>query len=251
MVEMQPTFHQSGSERAEPAPTRRGRFAWWSVVVAVWFTLIVWCIWRVPIARQSARQQLCECNLRLIWLALRSYADFNGCYPAVRTLDDHGRALQSWRVILMPYLGSYSFAEHYTLPEPWNSPTNRMWTDLKISRFVCPCSRRTGTNFTNYVAVVGPETVWGADQPTNPDEITNVEAIFVVEYPDSDIPWGEPRDLTEEEFLAMLEERWARKDFGPHPRGLLYVTVSSEIRAIGSNTSVEMLRRLLRARTPK
>jgi hypothetical protein len=90
--------------------------------------------------------------------------------------------------------------------------------------------------------------MWPSIRAARPDEVVNRDAILVVEYPESNIPWREPRDVTVEESLAMLEARWAKGDFGPHPDGLLYVTVAGDVRAIGRNTNLESVRELLRAR---
>jgi len=147
----------------------------------------------------------------------------------------------------MPFLGYYNFHERYNLSEPWDSPKNRAYTGRQTA-FACPRRSREKLRFTDYVAVLGPETMWFGNEPARPEEVVNPDAIFIVEHPGSDIPWGEPRDLTVEEFLSMLQSRWEQRDYGPHPSGLLYVTVRGDIRAIGPNTDLETVRQLLRAR---
>jgi hypothetical protein len=149
----------------------------------------------------------------------------------------------------MPYMSYYDFNEHYNMSEPWDSPKNREYTGtFSPIAFRCPSAAPDRTGFTNYVVVVGPDTMWPGKESVRSKEVVNPDAILVVEYPDSDIPWYEPRDLTVEEFLAMLQSRWTQRDFGPHPGGLLYVTVQGEVRAIDRTANLESVRQLLRAR---
>jgi hypothetical protein len=187
--------------------------------------------------------------LRQIQIAIENYCDAsNNAYPPARTSDTHGRHLQSWRALIMPYLGYYSFREQYDYSSPWNSAKNRNWSDRGVSAFVCPSEPREGMHFTNYVAVIGPETMWPGSESAHRPEIVNADAILIVEYPESDIPWNEPRDLTVEEFLSLFEARLARNGFGPHPHGLPYVTVGGEVRSLDHHTDRETARQLLRAR---
>jgi hypothetical protein len=240
---------QGRGAEVSPSPPVTGRdlllrLAVLAFVIATWLGIVA----SLRLARQLAHQRSCTFQLKAIWLSLENYATSHQHYPPAWSCDERGRAIQSWRAHLMPYLGHYSFDEYYALSEPWDSPKNRGYTDRPIEVFVCPRQRREGRRFTNYVAVVGPETMWPGAQSARPDEVVNRDAIFVVEYPDSDIPWGEPRDLTVEEFLALLEARWSQRDFGPHPNGLLYVTVAGDIRALGRTINLETVRQLLKAR---
>ena len=215
-----------------------------AAVAAVWVGIIAF----ISRAHQHAVQASCANHLKMIGIALKNHAIAKRSYPPTRTCDTRGRAIQSWRAHLMPYLGVYSFLDEYALAEPWDSPKNRGYNDRRGGIFVCPSEPRKDTRFTNYVAVVGPETMWQGTQATRPDEVVNQDAILVVEYPESNIPWREPRDVAVEEFLAMLEARWAKGDFGPHPDGLLYVTVAGDVGAIGCNANLESVRERLRAR---
>jgi hypothetical protein len=215
------------------------------VVAAFW----LYAFGALRAARRNALEMPCRHNLKQIALALENYASSHGSFPPARTLDDHRHAIQSWRAHLMPFLGFYSFDEQYSLAEPWNSPKNRRLTNFPCPIFVCPCGKdQTRTRITNYVAVVGPETMWPGSESARPRDEVNPDAILVIEYPDSEIPWGEPRDLTVEECVAMLQLRNARRDAGPHPSGLLYVTVKGEVRSLGPNIRPDAVRQLLRAR---
>ena len=248
MPETEAALNPGSSPPAKAPASVRRRVVWWLAVLGVCFSVCGGFVALFYHARQNALEATCKNHLRLIGLALNSYADAHRCYPPAQACDDRGRPIQSWRTHLMVYLGYYHFRESYDLSEPWDSQKNRLWADTHLYEFVCPNESRERTRLTNYVAVVGPETMWPARRCTRRDEVVNPDAIFVVEFPESDILWAEPRDLTVEEFLAMLEARWARRDFGPHPSGLLYLTARGEVRALGRNTDLETVRQLLRAR---
>lgn len=240
--------HPEGGPPRDTFRTRCLKVSVLIAVVAAWLVALA----ASRAARQQSLETACRCNLKQIGLALQGYADAHHHYPSARTFDGRGQPIQSWRSDLMPYLGYYSFNEQYSPSEPWNSPKNRGFTDSGVLIYVCPCHKdRDRTRITNYVAVVGSETAWPGDHAARSDEVTNADAILVVEYPGSDIPWGEPRDVTAEQFVAMLKSRRAQSDFGPHPSGLLYVTVQGDVRALGRNIDPDDVRHLLRARNTR
>ncbi|MEM6690315.1 MAG: DUF1559 domain-containing protein [Planctomycetota bacterium] len=56
--------------------------------------------------------------------ALRNYeADYGSLPPAV-TRDDTGKAMHSWRVLLLPYLGEQGIYDAYDLDLPWDDQKN-------------------------------------------------------------------------------------------------------------------------------
>jgi len=71
----------------------------------------------------AARTQLLN-NLKQMALAMIEYSDTNGVLPPAATWDDDGRALLSWRVLILPYLEHEALYKHFHLNEPWDSPGN-------------------------------------------------------------------------------------------------------------------------------
>src|SRR4051794_4085638 len=56
---------------------------------------------------------------------MHSYAaDHEGRLPPAVLFDRNGKALHSWRVLLLPYLEGRSLYEQFRLEEPWDSPHN-------------------------------------------------------------------------------------------------------------------------------
>lgn len=64
---------------------------------------------------------------------------------------------------------------------------------------------RPGNTTTNYLAVVGEETVWQTSNPVTADDVTDGlgTTILVVENNGAEVHWMEPRDLT----LAEIDLR--------------------------------------------
>ena len=63
-------------------------------------------------------------------------------------------------------------------------------------------ARRKDPCVTNYVAVVGPNTMWPGSTPAKlAKEGSDNDKILLIEITNSDINWMEPRDLTLEEAL--------------------------------------------------
>ena len=80
-----------------------------SVVLAAF--LVEWIDYRndynyeISALTNEFTQTDCTTNLRCLALAMRLYEKEHGTLPPACTLDSEGRPLQSWRVLLLPYLG--------------------------------------------------------------------------------------------------------------------------------------------------
>jgi hypothetical protein len=63
-------------------------------------------------------------HLRTVAKALRAYQAARGCLPPAAVFDKDGKALLSWRVLLLPYLGEEKLHKEFHLDEPWDSRHN-------------------------------------------------------------------------------------------------------------------------------
>jgi type II secretory pathway pseudopilin PulG len=148
-------------------------------------------------AREAARRATCQCRLKQLGLALQNYMSAFGTFPPAYVADDNGRRMHSWRVLLLPYLKATELTDAYDLSEPWDGPNNRKLIDRMPDIYRCPSDDHASPGSTNFVAVVGPETLWPGSTGRKPDEITDglSNTIAVVEVTGLDIPWIQPRDL--------------------------------------------------------
>jgi prepilin-type processing-associated H-X9-DG protein len=133
-------------------------------------------------------------------MALTNYHDQHKCFPPPFVLSEDGNPMHTWRVLLLPYFEEselITLHREYRFDEPWNGPNNRKLADKMPSVFCCPKSEGD-ENETNYVAVVGPETVWPGDESVQLRSVSDgaSRTIHIVEIADSGINWLEPRDLT-------------------------------------------------------
>jgi hypothetical protein len=75
------------------------------------------------LAHDKARSRL---NLKKLALAMQNRADtYQGRLPLAASVDKKGKALLSWRVELLPYLGEQALYNQFKRDEPWDSPHNR------------------------------------------------------------------------------------------------------------------------------
>lgn len=150
----------------------------------------------------------CQQQMRQIAMAIYAYETVYRVYPPACTTDAAGRPLHSWRTLILPYLGQQALYDQINLDLPWNDPANALVTSQRLDIYQCPEHPQAGQgNFTSYVAVTGPGTLWPQDRYVRIndawDGISN--AIFMVEIRGSSIGWAEPRDMNYESILTALE----------------------------------------------
>jgi hypothetical protein len=171
--------------------------------------------------------------------------------PPASLFNASGKPIHSWRALLMVDWQGNGFP--YRLDEPWNGPHNRtLWDDRNGQLFTChtdAATRAAASSITNYVAVVGEDTLWDVGQSRTRRDFRSLPSnkILLIELPGSDIRWLEPRDLTLEEALRLYASPNGRVK-SPHPRGLNYVSVGPEgerARILPPDITAGQLRELL------
>ena len=187
------------------------------IATAVLLALCGVCLVPVKPTRLTRRtlQSLCRSNLCQIRLALANYHDVYGSYPPPVVRDARGRALHSWRVLILPYLECGPLYGRYRLDDPWDSPANREIVskvgDLGI--FQCPAALRDGVNKrpdeTNYMMVVGAEGV-RSDQSSR---------VILVEVYGTGIAWNQPGDLHAATMAMQINGPEARSIRSRHRGG--------------------------------
>ncbi len=194
-------------------------------------------------SRERAVQDLCENNLKSVWLAIENYHASCGSPPPAYLVNEQGARTLSWRVLVAPY-SHYSGRgiQQVDSSQTWDSPVNAtILSNTNAYWLQCQGIDHPKPGVTNIVAVVGPGTLWPGEAS---GDGTQPERLLLVEWPDSDINWAEPRDLTVEEFLD-----WFRPDGDPpavaHPGGLLTINANGEVHALRRDTDVETVRKLV------
>ena len=110
-------------------------------------------------AREAARRNGCLNQVRQISLALVNYEARYNSFPPAYTVDENGKPMTSWRVLILPELGYQSLYNQYNFDEPWDSPNNLAVAQQMPSEYGCPSDLdATSAGETSYMVIVGPET---------------------------------------------------------------------------------------------
>jgi hypothetical protein len=156
-------------------------------------------------ARESSWQGRCFNNLRQLALSLYQHHEVHGSLPPAYIADKNGKPMHSWRVLILPYLEQEALHDAYDFNEPWDGSNNAKLAEQRapLYLFRCPSEFPDRTR-SNYVAVVGPNTMWPGPEGVSLDDIPDGAAntILVIEWPGADIHWMEPRDVSFDETCA-------------------------------------------------
>lgn len=149
-----------------------------------------------------ARRMNSDDRFAQLTLALDNYYNNHGQFPPLVWRSTKDGPAHSWRVTLLPYLDQQAVFDEYDSSQPWNSQTNlrlaRGFTRGTPANFISPLAEECIWGATNYIGVSQVTKQWPA--VTNyyarrTHMITrNNECFIIVEVPDSDINWMEPRD---------------------------------------------------------
>ena len=220
---------RAGLDYSPPRFGILGCFFWFVIFGLLVFLLLP----SVECAREAARRSQCTCNLKQIGLALFNYADKYGSFPPAYTVNATGRPLHSWRVLLLPFMEQGELYKQLRMDEPWDSAHNlRVFTSPGTagplagpSCFRCASdllSPDAGSpSETNYVAIVGPRTIFPGAKSVRQSDITDgtSNTIAVVETYGLGIRWYEPRDLRAEEMSFQVNDPDLVSIASRHPGG--------------------------------
>ncbi|NLE37571.1 MAG: DUF1559 domain-containing protein [Pirellulaceae bacterium] len=240
-----------------PPPRKSGSGPWVLVAILVSvFGMILVCggilvallLPAVQAAREAARRMQCTNNMKQITLALHNYHDAYGQFPPAYTVDDTGKPLHSWRVLILPYMEDSYLYEQIRLDEPWDSPHN-----MAVAGQYCPhyyrCASDAVGNFTDtsYVMVVGPGCISdgsGAKSIADVKDGTS-NTILVVEMADSGIRWTEPRDLDAVTMSYQLNDPANKSCISSmHPGGVNVAMADGSVQFLSEHTDQNTVREM-------
>ena len=194
--------------------------------------------------REAGRRRQCQFNLKQIGLALLSYEQANRCFPPAVFTDKRDKPAMSWRVAILPYLEQQALYQQYDSKEPWDSPHNRALGNAPLEFFHCPSDPGSTPTETNYVRIVGKDTVGGIpNEAVKFSDITDgtSRTIMVVEISGLHINWAEPRNVTADEFMKMVAKGRASN----HPGGFQAAMADGSVHFISYGIAPKTLRSLL------
>jgi hypothetical protein len=130
-----------------------------------------------------------------------------------------GRPWHSWRVLILPYIEQQGLYDEYDFDEPWDGPKNRILFARMPRVYQFHNRQREGQTTTNYLAVVGQDTIWPGAEKRRRSEITDGSAntILIVENRGLEIPWTEPRDLEFDSMPFEIDHPFGVSSWYKHP----------------------------------
>ena len=160
---------------------------------------------------EAFNRRQCSDNVYAISLAMLIYEKQHGSLPPAYTVDQDGKLLHSWRVLLLPYLGEEAkeLYDKIRLDEPWDSEHNRQFHDAAVAFYQCP-SAELKPGQTTYSVVVGKKTAFQASEGKKLDQFgpESANMILVLENPATPACWMDPTsDLTEATAPNVLNSK--------------------------------------------
>ena len=154
----------------------------------------------VQAAREAARRAEATNNVKQILLAMHNYESEEKRMPAQAICDDEGKALLSWRVQILPYLGEEALYRQFHLDEPWDSQHNRRLVERMPKVYADPSAdpAATAAGKTTFQVFTGKGTPF-VDPAKGPtlrgisDGTSNTIAVAEMN-PDAAVPWTKPED---------------------------------------------------------
>jgi hypothetical protein len=185
------------------------------------------------------------CRMRI---AVQAYTEKNGHFPPAYLSDKNGRRLRSWLVELLPYLECETIYRQMNKDEPWNSPHNTQVLAQRIHAFTNPVQHPAADDYsTNYVAIIGPGTIWKAEGAKTDSDLPNGRAntIVAVETADSEKHWAEPFALTVDEVLENMRTGKGVRISTYDSSAVFVMTADGEIHILPTKLPLSFWRQIL------
>jgi hypothetical protein len=210
------TIFIPGTTPADRPPASSGGLSVWAILgivaaggcaimVPVVALLILLLLPAVNAAREAARRNVCNNQLKQIALALQTYEGINGSFPPAYIADANGTPMHSWRVLILPYLDERDLYERYDFSQPWDSPENLAVAARMPEIYRCPSTDFLALDETSYMVISGPGMAFEDGRAMRladfADGISNT--ILVVESTDH-VTWTQPVDLDASQMTFQI-----------------------------------------------
>jgi hypothetical protein len=146
--------------------------------------------------RQAAGRSQSANNLKQLALAMHNYHSTTNAFPAKAIYDKDGKALLSWRVMILPYVEQDNLYMQFNLDEAWDSPHNKKLLARMPAVFKAPAGKPKHPYGTFYQGFHGKGAFFDGKSGIAIGDITDgtSNTIMIVEAA-KDVPWTKPEDL--------------------------------------------------------
>jgi hypothetical protein len=150
-----------------------------------------------PKVSEAEAQKEARTRLGRLANAFWNYWEEHRTFPPSALVNKEGKALLSWRVLILPYIGEAKLFRKFKLTEPWDSPHNKMLLTEMPDVFTPTWGDGIEANTTPWQVFTGPGTIFEGSKGCRLSEITDgtSNTILVVEAGRL-VPWTKPEDLT-------------------------------------------------------
>ncbi len=181
-------------------------------------------------------------------MAVANYHDTYGCFPPAYVADRDGKPMHSWRVLILPFLEQQELYRAYNFNEPWNGPNNRKLASRVGNIYLRSGLESNQIQTTSFVAVVGPQTMWPGSKARSRQDLGDGthETLMVVEVPDGQFLWMEPRDL-EFDSMSFRINDGSGHGLGSRLGGARVVSADTTVRTLPDDYDGNKLRAMLTA----
>lgn len=205
-------------------------------------------------AREAARRANCTgLHLNVFGLGLHNFAAANKHFPPIYVRDKSGKPLWSWMVEILPNLGYDDLYKQLNKDEPWNSPHNAQVLPKIIDQCVCPSVNRDVNDCsTNYMAIIGPGTIWDAEGTKKLSDFPNSSSrtVVAVEVINSGKHWAEPFAVTVDEILENMRTGKGIRLSTCHPSGVNVLFADGGTRSFPTKMPLSLWRKILNGEGP-
>lgn len=104
------------------------------VVIAIIGILVALLLPAIQSAREAARRNSCQNNVRQIGIAAHNYVDARKALPPGYTTNPNS----NFNAYILPYIEETTAAKLYDLKVNWDHANNKKATEVDINTFLCP-----------------------------------------------------------------------------------------------------------------
>lgn len=216
------------------------------VVVCGGFGLVALLLPAVESAKGASQRMQCSNNLKQIALAMHNYHEMYKALPPAYTVDEEGNKLHSWRTLILPFIEQDALYQQVDLTTAWDSPKNRHLSQVMIPVYCCPSEDAANPARTDYMAIVGPGTVFEGPNQISLADVTDglSNTMLVVEVAGSSTNWMEPKDL-DLATMNMAINSGAGEMGSNHPGGMQAALADGSVHFLAQTIDLSVLRALI------